>query len=125
MAFPEPFEQLRLSNCPAQRKQSPNASVGQLVETLAERGGFEPPIEFPLYTLSKRAPSTTRPSLQRGCGRNSSVFPAQSTMRRRDASSAPLGTGKAVAPAALFADVVEEALGVPAESEKLSLGDGG
>ena len=32
--------------------------------TVAEREGFEPSIEFPLYTLSKRAPSTTRPSLQ-------------------------------------------------------------
>ena len=31
---------------------------------MAEREGFEPSIEFPLYTLSKRAPSTTRPSLQ-------------------------------------------------------------
>src|SRR5580698_7975771 len=31
---------------------------------MAERQGFEPWIEFPLYTLSKRAPSTTRPSLQ-------------------------------------------------------------
>ena len=30
---------------------------------LAEREGFEPSIEFPLYTLSKRAPSTARPSL--------------------------------------------------------------
>ncbi len=30
---------------------------------LAEREGFEPSIEFPLYTLSKRAPSATRPSL--------------------------------------------------------------
>src|SRR5262249_38113658 len=33
---------------------------------MAEREGFEPSIEFPLYTLSKRAPSTTRPSLQSG-----------------------------------------------------------
>src|SRR5215472_1177795 len=33
---------------------------------LAEREGFEPSIEFPLYTLSKRAPSTTRPSLRFG-----------------------------------------------------------
>ena len=33
---------------------------------MAEREGFEPSIEFPLYTLSKRAPSTTRPSLRRG-----------------------------------------------------------
>ena len=31
---------------------------------MAEREGFEPPIEFPLYTLSRRAPSTTRPSLR-------------------------------------------------------------
>src|SRR5450759_3291130 len=33
-------------------------------EGLAEREGFEPSIEFPLYTLSKRAPSTARPSLR-------------------------------------------------------------
>src|ERR1035437_3842318 len=31
---------------------------------MAERVGFEPTLEFPLNTLSKRAPSTTRPSLQ-------------------------------------------------------------
>jgi hypothetical protein len=30
---------------------------------LAERMGFEPMKELPLYTLSKRAPSTTRPPL--------------------------------------------------------------
>ena len=35
-----------------------------LVLTLAERMGFEPMKGFPLYTLSKRAPSTTRPPLQ-------------------------------------------------------------
>src|ERR1035437_9780420 len=33
-------------------------------DIMAEREGFEPSIEFPLYTLSKRAPSTTRPSLR-------------------------------------------------------------
>ena len=32
---------------------------------MAERVGFEPTLEFPLNTLSKRAPSATRPSLQR------------------------------------------------------------
>src|SRR6185503_1789840 len=32
---------------------------------LAERVGFEPTVEFPLHTLSKRAPSTTRTSLRR------------------------------------------------------------
>ena len=31
---------------------------------MAERVGFEPTVEFPLHTLSKRAPSTTRPSLR-------------------------------------------------------------
>ena len=30
---------------------------------MAEREGFEPSVEFPLHTLSKRAPSTTRTSL--------------------------------------------------------------
>ena len=29
---------------------------------MAVREGFEPSIEFPLYTLSRRAPSTTRTS---------------------------------------------------------------
>ena len=31
---------------------------------MAEREGFEPSKQFPIYTLSKRAPSTTRPPLQ-------------------------------------------------------------
>ena len=31
---------------------------------VAERAGFEPAVEFPLHTLSKRAPSTTRTSLR-------------------------------------------------------------
>ena len=31
---------------------------------MAERLGFEPRLEFPLNTLSKRAPSATRPSLR-------------------------------------------------------------
>ena len=30
---------------------------------LAERGGFEPPRRLPAYTLSRRAPSATRPPL--------------------------------------------------------------
>src|SRR5262249_28106044 len=32
---------------------------------LAEGVGFEPTIRFPVYTLSKRAPEATRPSLRR------------------------------------------------------------
>ena len=31
---------------------------------MAEREGFEPSVEFPLHTLSRRAPSTTRTSLR-------------------------------------------------------------
>ena len=31
---------------------------------MAEGEGFEPSIRFPVYTLSRRAPSTTRPPLQ-------------------------------------------------------------
>src|SRR5579872_7148811 len=32
---------------------------------MAEGAGFEPAIRFPVYTLSRRAPSTTRPPLLR------------------------------------------------------------
>ncbi len=32
---------------------------------VAEGGGFEPPRRSPVYTLSRRAPSTTRPPLHR------------------------------------------------------------
>jgi hypothetical protein len=35
---------------------------------VAEGAGFEPAIEFPLYTLSRRAPSTTRPPLHAAQG---------------------------------------------------------
>ncbi len=33
---------------------------------MAEGAGFEPAIRFPVYTLSRRAPSTTRPPLRLG-----------------------------------------------------------
>ena len=35
-----------------------------IIEYVAETVGFEPTIESPLYTLSRRAPSTTRPRLR-------------------------------------------------------------
>ena len=44
---------------------------------LAERVGFEPTVEFPLHTLSKRAQSTTLPSLRLEsaiCGRSGSDY---------------------------------------------------
>src|SRR5579864_4309395 len=44
---------------------------------MAEREGFEPPIRFPVYTLSRRAVSTTHPSLRvgAGCHRKPEVLP--------------------------------------------------
>ncbi len=44
---------------------------------LAERVGFEPTLEFPLNTLSKRAPSATRPSLPRKVGTYHKIEPKQ------------------------------------------------
>src|SRR5208283_3236875 len=41
---------------------------------LAERVGFEPTLEFPLNTLSKRAPSATRPSLRRDFVNSADLF---------------------------------------------------
>ncbi len=38
--------------------------IKQGVRQMAEGVGFEPTIRFPVYTLSKRAPSATRPSLR-------------------------------------------------------------
>jgi hypothetical protein len=35
---------------------------------MAEREGFEPPIPVKVYTLSRRAPSATRPSLRAAAG---------------------------------------------------------
>jgi hypothetical protein len=63
---------------------------------MAERQGFEPWIEFPLYTLSKRAPSTTRPSLRiPGASREceSQVYQARS-VRRQSGLRVPLPDGR-------------------------------
>ena len=46
------------------RKEVSRSCPGWAKDCMAERVGFEPTLEFPLNTLSKRAPSTTRPSLQ-------------------------------------------------------------
>ena len=40
------------------------AGRGAAKGALAEGVGFEPTIRLPVYTLSKRAPSATRPSLR-------------------------------------------------------------
>ncbi len=46
-----------------------DARMNLFMVKLAEREGFEPSVEFPLHTLSKRAPSASRSSLrdERGC----------------------------------------------------------
>src|SRR5690242_11768104 len=58
---------------------------------LAEGAGFEPAMELPPYTLSRRAPSTTRPPLrnapQRGLRRDSNRAP-QRVQRGPDRSLA-------------------------------------
>src|ERR1700752_3475949 len=72
---------------------------------LAEGVGFEPTIRFPVYTLSKRAPSATRPPHRRGrCGQyshgprpdnpteNSSVRP-RATLPATPAPSGRRGAG--------------------------------
>src|ERR1700684_3859731 len=41
-----------------------SARIWRVSEELAEREGFEPPIPVKVYTLSRRAPSATRPSLR-------------------------------------------------------------
>src|SRR5438552_12148235 len=79
---------------------------------LAERVGFEPTIRFPVYTLSKRAPSATRPSLrrQRGSARRQPASLANSfycptvgygnQLRQRSSKSylLPIGKPQASAP---------------------------
>jgi hypothetical protein len=44
---------------------SPSAKQLRISELMAERVGFEPTLPFRVNTLSKRAPSATRPSLRR------------------------------------------------------------
>src|ERR1700678_3438031 len=53
---------------------------------MAERVGFEPTLPFRVNTLSKRAPSATRPSLRRSLGvpRSGRLYlPAGARLRRR------------------------------------------
>ena len=48
----------------------------------AEREGFEPPLPFQVNTLSRRAPSTTRPSLRMGGECSKKARPVRSTYFR-------------------------------------------
>src|SRR5579871_558972 len=67
--WPEDFNNSRKLSIA--KEHGPAKSGDESSAIMAEREGFEPSIEFPLYTLSKRAPSTTRPSLREGCSQNS------------------------------------------------------
>src|ERR1700674_1958148 len=56
-----------IEKCGAERRISCAPHMHRrATKIVAEREGFEPSLEFPLNTLSKRAPSTTRPSLREG-----------------------------------------------------------
>ena len=57
---------------------------------MAEGVGFEPTIRLPVYTLSKRAPSATRPSLRRGpsAGARCGEYRCRDSQRKR------LGAGR-------------------------------
>ncbi len=45
------------------QKQKPVKQFTDFIKLIAERKGFEPSKQFPVYTLSRRAPSTTRTPL--------------------------------------------------------------
>jgi hypothetical protein len=67
-----------------------------VLNQLAERVGFEPTLEFPLNTLSKRAPSATRPSLRLGLVEGTTLKKLLDEPQMLDAlySSAPILWGK-------------------------------
>jgi hypothetical protein len=53
-----------LTGAELQSSSSSSLMVSKITDCVAETVGFEPTIESPLYTLSRRAPSTTRPRLR-------------------------------------------------------------
>src|SRR5215467_8063540 len=59
-------------------------------QMLAEGVGFEPTLRFPVNTLSKRAPSATRPSLRIRCHRGARMrFPDDAHTCRRAPTTTP------------------------------------
>ena len=61
-------------------------------QNLAERVGFEPTLPFRVNTLSKRAPSATRPSLRRKPGKETIAFRQVIALPRADANSRRLAS---------------------------------
>ncbi len=79
------------------RRKIGYARRSQFCSELAEGAGFEPAIRFPVYTLSRRAPSTARPPLRRalhGTARARAIAPAaaraQAILQVRNAGSRPI-----------------------------------
>lgn len=60
------FDGVSGANSGANRGEAPHRHQYQGIKKVAERQGFEPWIPFRAYSLSRRAPSTTRPSLRTG-----------------------------------------------------------
>ncbi len=46
------------------RTKKPPTKTPEALISMAESEGFEPSVQFPAHTLSRRAPSTTRTTLQ-------------------------------------------------------------
>lgn len=55
--------QLRYSGLRIQGTATSPSSAANMDKQMAERAGFEPAVEFPLHTLSRRAPSAARTPL--------------------------------------------------------------
>src|SRR5438876_401264 len=64
-------------------------SLAESADQVAERKGFEPLRRLPAYTLSRRAPSTTRPSLRIGAGAGSASDSRAHAALRREAAEHP------------------------------------
>ena len=76
----EPGHRRRFAHCASSLVRNRRGRRSRLYTGVAEREGFEPSIRLPVYTLSKRAPSATRPPLQCRClGRVCGIFQAKTT----------------------------------------------
>ena len=67
------------------------------LEAMAEGEGFEPSIRFPVYTLSRRAPSTTRPPLRVQPPAAATWAQLRTSSRQRLAPSAGRRSGSCIA----------------------------
>ncbi len=69
---------VRLSNVQSKMPETDHRCLGggrSVREFVAEREGFEPSRRYPVYTLSRRAPSTTRPPLHAPVRRKTAIYP--------------------------------------------------